>query len=120
MVNRNTKYWFFTWEVNAVQRKLPAKEKVKTFLYRIADYAQFQEEVGNKKKNLHYQEYLELSGSRISKRKLLDTFKANFRNIGGLTVSKVSLCLIQLRVKNPQLKKMIISILHYFVVIFNI
>ena len=47
MVNRNTKYWFFTLEANAAQRKLPSKEK------------------------------------------LLDTFKDNFKNIGGLTVSKV-------------------------------
>jgi hypothetical protein len=46
MVNRNTKYWFFTWEANAAQGKLPSKEKLKAFLDRIADYGQFQEEVG--------------------------------------------------------------------------
>ena len=85
----NTKYWFFTWEVNISQRKLPSKEKLKSFLDRVSDYAQFQEEVGEKKGNLHYQGCFELSGPRISKRKLLDTFKDNFKNIGGLTVSKV-------------------------------
>ena len=74
MVNRNTKYWFFTWEINSVQRKLPSKEKLKSFLDQIADYAQFQEEIGE-------------SGPRISKKKLLDTFKDNFKNIGGLTFS---------------------------------
>ena len=46
MVNRNTKYWFFTWEVNSVQRKLLSKEKLKSFLDQIADYAQFQKEIG--------------------------------------------------------------------------
>ena len=56
---------------------------------RIADYAQFQEEVGNKKGNLHYQGCLEFSGPRISKSFLLDIFKDNFKNIGGLTLSKV-------------------------------
>ena len=56
---------------------------------RIADYAQFQEELGEKKGNLHYQGCLELYGPRVSKRKLLDTFKDNFKNIGGLTLSKV-------------------------------
>ena len=43
MVNRNTKYWFFTWEGNAAQRKLPSKEKLKAFLDQIADYGQFLE-----------------------------------------------------------------------------
>ncbi len=89
MVNRNTKYWFFTWEINSVQRKLPSKEKLKSFLDQIADYAQFQEEIGGKKGNFHYQGCLELYGPRVSKRKLLDTFKDSFKNIGGLTISKV-------------------------------
>ncbi len=88
MVNRNTKYWFFTWEANSVQRKLSIKEKLKAFLDRVADYGQFQEELGEKKRNLHYQGCLKLSGPRVSKRKLLDTFKANFKNVGGLTLSK--------------------------------
>lgn len=89
MVNRNTKYWFFTWEVNSAQHKLPSKERLKSFLDQIADYAPFQEEIGEKKGNLHYQGCLELYGPRLSKRKILDTFKDNFKNIGGLTVSKV-------------------------------
>ena len=89
MKNNNTKYWFFTWEANAAQHKLPSKEKLKIFLDRVADYAQFQEEIGEKKGNLHYQGCLELSGPRISKRKLLNTLKDNFKNIGGLTLSKV-------------------------------
>ena len=42
-----------------------------------------------KKGNLHYQGCLELYGPRVSKRKLLDTFKDSFKNIGGLTISKV-------------------------------
>ena len=63
--------------------------KLKVFLDRIADYGQFQEELGEKKGNLHYQGCFELSGPRISKRKLLDTFKDNFKNISGLTLSKV-------------------------------
>jgi hypothetical protein len=89
MKSNNTKYWFFTWEANAAQRKLPSKEKLKAFLDQIADYGQFQEEVGEKKGNLHYQGCLELYGPRVSKKKLLDTFKDNFKNIGGLTISKV-------------------------------
>ena len=89
MKNNNTKYWFFTWEANAAQRKLPSKEKLKSFLDRVSDYAQFQEELGEKKGNLHYQGCFELSGQRVSKIKLLDTFKDNFKNIGGLTLSKV-------------------------------
>ena len=50
---------FFTWEVNLSQRKLPSKEKLKAFLDRVADYAQFQEELGEKKGNLHYQGQLQ-------------------------------------------------------------
>ena len=89
MNHNNTKYWFFTWEANAAQRKLPPKEKLKTFLDKTADYAQFQEEKGKEKGNLHYQGCLELTGSRQSKKALLDNFKASFKNVGGLTLSKV-------------------------------
>ena len=63
--------------------------KLKVFLDRIADYGQFQEELGERKGNLHYQGCLELYGPRVSKRKILDNFKDNFKNIGRLTVNKV-------------------------------
>ena len=89
MKNRNTKYWFFTWDTNIKQKKLPSKIKLKIFLDQLADYAQFQEELGGKKKKLHYQGCLELHGPRVSKKKLLDNFQENFKNIGGLTLSKV-------------------------------
>ena len=52
MVNRNTKYWFFTWEANAAQRKLLSKEKLKAFFDETVDYAQFQEELKPKNKDL--------------------------------------------------------------------
>ena len=89
MTNRNTKYWFFTWEANAAQRKLPQKQKLKNFLDGVADYAQFQEEKGTKKGNLHYQGCFELTGARQSKKAVLDNFKEVFKNVGGLTLSKV-------------------------------
>lgn len=88
-MNANTKYWFFTWEVNAAQRKLPQKWKLKNFLNDTTDYAQFQEEVGEKKGNLHYQGCFELTGTRQSKKTVLDNFKKVFKNVGGLTLSKV-------------------------------
>ena len=88
-MNANTKYWFFTWETNVAQRKLPSKEKLKRFLDRKADYAQFQEERGEEKGKLHYQGCFELIGIRQSKKAVLDLFKADFRNVGGLTLSKV-------------------------------
>ena len=52
MVNRNTKYWFFTWEVNRskIKWKLAVKEKLKAFLDRGADYVQFQEYFEKEKK----------------------------------------------------------------------
>lgn len=44
------------------QRKLPSKEKLKSFLDQVSDYAQSQEELGEKKGNLHYQGCFKLSG----------------------------------------------------------
>jgi len=89
MTNKNTKYWFFTWETNVTQRKLPTKERLKYFLDATADYAQFQEERGALKGKLHYQGCFELAGSRQSKKVTLDLFKDNFKNVAGLTLSKV-------------------------------
>ena len=61
MTHHYQKRWVFT--LNADEKKeLPDKEKLKAFLDQIADYRQFQEELGEKKGNLHYQGYLELSG----------------------------------------------------------
>jgi len=68
---------------------LPPEIKLKRFLNRITDYCVFQLEsdtINNKK---HYQGAFVLSGNRVSKKSLLNLFQENFRNISGLTLSKI-------------------------------
>ena len=88
-MNKNTKYWAFTWETNIHQKKLPSVAKLKTFLNQVTEYNVFQTERGEKKQKLHYQGVFTLFGPRQSKIQVLNLFRESFGNIAGLTLSKV-------------------------------
>ena len=88
-MNNYSRHWFFTWEINAAQKKLPNELKLRAFLNRIADRAQFQKERGEKKGRLHYQGYFEISGPRTSKNEVLSMFRQEFYNCKGLSIRKV-------------------------------
>lgn len=85
----NTKYWCFTWDTNIDQKKLPGIDVLRRFLDRISETAVFQEEKGAIAYKIHYQGCLTLVGSRQSKKTLLELFKSTFKNVSGLTLSKV-------------------------------
>ena len=88
-MHRNTKYWFFTWETNIIQKQLPNVEKLKKFLNKISDVGTFQIEKGGLKGKIHYQGIFTLSGPRLSKIQVLNAFREDFDNTGGLTISKI-------------------------------
>ena len=88
-MHNNTKYWAFTWDTNVKQKQLPNEVKLKKFLNKISDYYTFQLECGKVKSKNHWQGALVLSGTRVSKKQLLDLFKQTFRNVDGLTLSKI-------------------------------
>lgn len=88
-MHNNTKYWAFTWETNVSQKQLPPEVKLKRFLNRITDYCVFQLECGTVANKNHYQGAFVLSGTRVSKKQLLDLFQQTFRNVSGLTLSKI-------------------------------
>ena len=84
----NTKYWFFTWETNILQKKLPSAPQLIDFLNHISETAIFQEECGIIADKVHFQGTFELIGPRVSKTTLLKTFETRFKNVSGLTLSK--------------------------------
>lgn len=85
---KNTRYWQFTWDSNSSQKKLPNKEKLKKYLNNTTDYCTFQIECGKLKSKLHYQGAFEITGSRLSKKQLLQRFEEVFGNVAGLTLTK--------------------------------
>lgn len=89
MVYANTKYWAFTWETNVLQKKLPSKDRLKSFLDLIAENAVFQEEKGTQAGKIHYQGNFNLIGSRKPTKDVLKLFQDRFKNVSGLTLSKV-------------------------------
>lgn len=89
MVHSNTKFWSFTWDTNISQKKLPSIENLKNFLDTITEYAVFQEEKGSVSNKIHYQGCFTLIGSRKPKKDVLNAFERRFKNIHGLTMSKV-------------------------------
>ena len=88
-MHKNTKYWAFTWDTNVKQKKLPELGNLKKFLDIISETCTFQLESGTVKGKLHYQGVLTLVGPRQSKKQVLELFKNRFRNVAGLTLSKV-------------------------------
>lgn len=88
-MHKNTKYWAFTWETNVFQKELPNKEKLKRFLNNISNTCIFQLECGKLKKKKHFQGTFELIGPRQSKKAVLELFEEHFKNVSGLTLSKV-------------------------------
>lgn len=88
-MNTNTKYWFFTWDTNIKQKKLPDEEALLSFFDRIADECVFQYEKGAKMQKEHVQGTFTLCGPRQSKIRVLNAFKDTFKNISGLTLSPV-------------------------------
>ena len=89
MVYANTKYWQFTWDTNVLQKKLPTIDRLKSFLDSIAEEAIFQEEKGSISGKIHYQGHFNLIGSRKPQKDVLQLFKDRFKNVGGLTLTKV-------------------------------
>lgn len=83
-----TRFWNFTWQTNAKQRKLPSTEKLINFLNREAQEAVFQLEKGTKKGKLHIQGMLTLDSKRTSKQAVLLLFAGTFKNVSGLTLSQ--------------------------------
>jgi len=71
------------------QKKLPNENKLKSFLNRNTDYCIFQLECGKIKNKHHFQGAFVLSGNRLSKKQLLNSFEESFGNVNGLTLSKV-------------------------------
>lgn len=88
-MHNNTKYWAFTWNTNINQKQLPDEIKLKRFLNKISDYCTFQLECGKIKNKNHWQGALILSGNRLSKKQLLNLFEQTFRNVKGLSLSKI-------------------------------
>lgn len=78
-MNHQTKYWAFTWEPNCNQKKIPRESELIHFLNEIGTEGVFQLERGAEKGKLHYQGVITLEGPRISKKKLLNTFRERFR-----------------------------------------
>lgn len=89
MSNSNTKHWAFTWDTNVAQKKLPEISNLIIFLDRIADSAVFQEEKGIIAGKTHYQGNFSLIGSRKSKKDVLELFQTRFKNVSGLSLSKI-------------------------------
>jgi len=89
MVYSNTKYWQFTWDTNVLQKKLPTIDRLKNFLDFIAEEGVFQEERGSIAGKIHYQGHFNLIGSRKPQKDVLQLFKDRFKNVGGLTLTKV-------------------------------
>ena len=89
MVNRNTKYWSFTWDTNVRQRHLPKEDQLVRFLNKITTEFVFQKEKGTIKQKEHYQGALTLIGARQSKKQVLQIFEEQFKNVAGLTLNKV-------------------------------
>lgn len=87
-MNNYTRHWFFTWETNASQKRIPEAEKLIKFFDFISDYCTFQKECGIIKGKEHWQGAFTLSGLRRSKRSVLDDFKSNFKSVGGLTLQR--------------------------------
>lgn len=86
-MNTQTKNWFFSWQTNVLQKKLPKVQEVQNFLDHCSDNAVFQLEKGEKQGIEHYQGVFRLSGPRQSKPYVLNLFKTRFQNVHGLTVS---------------------------------
>lgn len=89
MVYANTKYWAFTWETNIAQKNLPKVDAVKGYMDTHAENAVFQLEKGLIKGKEHYQGCFTLIGPRKSKRDVLEDLRQRFKNIAGLTISKI-------------------------------
>lgn len=88
-MNAQTKNWAFTWDTNVNQKQLPNEMKLKKFLNQICDYCTFQLECGTIANKNHYQGAFVLSGTRVSKKQLLEMFSETFKNVSGLTLSKI-------------------------------
>lgn len=88
-MNANTKYWSMTWDTNVQQKQLPKDEQLRNFLEQISSDFVFQKEKGSKKGKEHFQGVFTLKGPRLSKRQTLKIFEDNFKNVAGLTLSKV-------------------------------
>jgi len=88
-MNAQTKNWAFTWDTNVNQKQLPNEMKLKKFLNQISDYCTFQLECGTVASKNHYQGAFVLSGTRVSKKQLLELFQQSFKNVSGLTLSKI-------------------------------
>lgn len=86
MTKYESKNWIATWETNVSQKKLPSEKTLQTFLDRHTDYAVFQLELGEKRGKLHYQIAFVLRGTRKNKKHILDIFRSNFDNVGGLSL----------------------------------
>lgn len=88
-MNNQTKYWAFTWETNIIQKNLPKVDAIKGYMDTHAENAVFQLEKGLIKGKEHYQGCFTLIGPRKSKRDVLEDLKQRFKNVAGLTISKV-------------------------------
>ena len=88
-MNNQTKYWAFTWETNKDQKNLPKEYAIKGYMDTHAENAVFQLEKGLIKGKKHYQGCFTLLGPRKSKRDVLEDLKQRFKNIAGLTISKI-------------------------------
>lgn len=86
-MNNYTRYWNFTWDTNALQKKLPDETKLINFLDRETQEAIFQREKGEKKKKEHYQGMFTLDSKRTSKSSVLTLFAGTFKNVHGLTLT---------------------------------
>lgn len=84
-----TKYWSLTWDTNIKQKKLPNEDALLSFFDEVADECIFQFERGKKKGKLHIQGVFTLLGPRQTKKRVLDLFQKEFKNIAGLTISAV-------------------------------
>lgn len=82
-----TRFWNFTWQTNAKQKRLPSVEKLINFLDRETLEAVFQLEKGSQKGKKHFQGVFTLDSKRTSKQAVLLLFAGTFKNVSGLTLS---------------------------------
>jgi len=81
-----SKYWFFTWEPNAKQKKIPDADLLATTLNQFTGYYAFQLERGELKGKLHFQGCFSLKKGRITRKQLLKQFSNQIDNVNGLTL----------------------------------
>jgi len=83
---RRSKYWFFTWEPNAKQKKIPDADLLAKTLNQFTGYYAFQLERGDLKGKLHFQGCFSLHKGRITRKQLLKQFSGQIDNVYGLTL----------------------------------